>query len=280
MRHLSVLSFLSFSLFLLSCIDNASKGPHGPKDISSSPPINAKHPKVDSKRSKTDTIITHLVDDNGNDTIFYITHFTGQYYPSIDLIISLSDSTRKTFSDDYWDSINNGFPPLAENSIRSDKVFVYKQKSGAALFLFTYGGEGEDGRVCVISVQAHSIRKVVDTSLFSFPVAFTDIDNDGKPEIIGRSYGEVFGLNGTINTYDPNYVYTMDANGCRLNNRLTELYNKQHYVWAKRAVKDNVGVIEPAGKGAPYFVLLKTSPKTGESKIIKLGKTVPDSLLQ
>jgi hypothetical protein len=280
MRYLPALPILVSSILLHSCVNNSNKSLQQPKDISLSRALNVKSPKTDSNRSATDTIITHLINDKGNDTIFYITHLKGHSIIDVDLIISLSDLTRKTFNNYYWDSIGSSFPPINKNSVNSNKVFVYKQKEGSALFLFTMGGEAEDGRVYVILVRKHFIRKTVDTSLFSFPVAFTDIDNDGNPEIIGRSYSEVLDTSGTIVTYDPNFVYTISDNGCRLNKGLTELYNKQHYVWAKRAVKDNVGVLHPKDKSAPYFVMLKTDPKTSQVHIIKLGKTVPDSLLQ
>ncbi|MDV6169928.1 hypothetical protein R1T16_15935 [Flavobacterium sp. DG1-102-2] len=196
-----------------------------------------------------ETIITDLNNDSIPDTIAIsmppVEGDPGQFRK---INISLGTAGRNTFTaKDAWDDIDTTFLKNNANAVKSKRIFVYKENdtSYIVLFGFTYGS-GRD-ELDVIAVTGSKLIQLANDNIQN-PIQFADLDNDGKAELICRNDYEIFNTDrktkGDIGTYSPYMVYKCE-NVLYLDKKLSETYNKQHYVWAGYKYNQHIKVLYP-----------------------------------
>lgn len=202
-----------------------------------------------------ETIITDLNNDGKTDTI-------SAYMPPVDgdpgtfrkINISLGSKGRNTFiAKDVWDKIDSAFAKNNTNAVQSNLIFVHKEPKQTFILLFGFAyGSGRD-EISLIRIKDNKIEMLVDNK-FEEPIKFTDLDNDGEAELICQTPPEMYesDAKGDIGTYSPFLVYKCD-NVLYLEKKLTEAYNKQHYVWTGYKYNEHIKVLYPK-KGRPEII--------------------------
>lgn len=204
------------------------------------------------------TLVADLNNDGKTDTIsVYMPPVEGDPGTFGKINISLGSKGRNTFTaEDIWDKIDNAFAKENTNAVHSNLVFVHKEPKQAFILLFGFAyGSGRD-EISLIRIKDNTIEMLIDNKLEE-PVKFTDMDNDGITELVCQNPPEIFQTDSkakaTLGTYSPFLVYKCD-NVMSLDKKLTEAYNKEHYVWAGYQYNENIMV---------------RYPKTGKPEIIK-----------
>jgi hypothetical protein len=136
-------------------------------------------------------------------------------------------------------------------------VFVYKSHGISLVLLFGYlYGAGRD-EFSVVQIKNNNLKLVFDNKM-EWPIQFADLNNDQHIQFIGEKsssevYEEIDSLDAQITTYDPSTVYDIE-NDFKVDERLTEKYNSQNYVWAGTHPPKEVKVFHPRHHGKPHIV--------------------------
>lgn len=205
-----------------------------------------------------ETIITDLNNDEKTDTLsISLPPVEGDPGIYRRINISLGHKGRTTFTaKDSWDKIDSQFLKNNTNAVQSYLVFVHKEASQTliVLFGFAYGSGREE--IAILSIKENKIEQLLDNQLEE-PIQFIDLDNDGKAELVCQNPPEIYQTDSKtkadIGTYSPFLVYKCDS-VLYLDKKLTEAYNRQHYVWAGYKYNENIKV---------------SYPKTGKPQLIK-----------
>ena len=192
-----------------------------------------------------ETIIIDLNDDNLLDTIILTT-------PSVEgdpgqfgkIILRTSNAGRHVFTArDIWDFVDTAFQARNKNAIKSDRVFVYKHENETEILLFgfQYGSGREE--FSIIRITNDKVAMIFDNALQDI-IQISDLNNDGKPEFVGRNVCDEVPDNGNsyIEGYCPFLVYTIDSD-CKLSEVLSKTYNEENYVWAGLKYSEKIKVI-------------------------------------
>lgn len=199
--------------------------------------------------SPIETIITDLNSDGKTDTIsISLPPVEGDPGTFRRITISLGTKGRNTFTaKDTWAKADPQFLRNNTNAIKSDLVFVHKEakQTFVLLFGFAYGSGREE--IAILSIKENKIEQLIDNQLEE-PIRFIDLDNDGKAELVCQNPPEIYQTDSKaktgIGTYSPFLVYKCD-NVLYLDKKLTEEYNRQHYVWAGYKYNENIKVSYP-----------------------------------
>ena len=203
------------------------------------------------------TIITDLNNDDESDTL-------SVYMPPVEgdpgifgrITISLGSKGRNTFmAHDIWDKVDNEFAKHNTNTVTSDLVFIHMEQKQTyiLLFGFAYGSGREE--ISIIRIKDNKMEILFNNPLEE-PKQFTDLDNDGETELVAQAPPEMYEEDkkskGFIGAYSPFIVFKLSP-AMYTDKKLTEQYNKKHYVWAGYKYNENVKVRYPE-KGRPEII--------------------------
>ncbi len=203
------------------------------------------------------TIITDLNNDQKSDTLsVYMPPLEGNPGTFGRITVSLGNKGRNTFkAQDIWDKVDNEFAKRNINAIPSELVFIRKEpkQTYILLFGFAYGSGREE--ISIIRIKDNKIEILFDNPLEE-PIKFADLDNDGEAELIARAPPEIYSIDektkAGIGAYSPFIVFKLNS-VMYTDKKLTEQYNKQHYVWAGYKYNENIKVRYPE-KGKPEII--------------------------
>ena len=206
--------------------------------------------------SPVEIIAADLNDDKVLDTIIiYQRPVEGDPGLFTKINISLGMYGRKTFqAKDVWDSVSLDFKKKNSNSINSKNIFVHKDGSTAYIFLFgfLYGTGREE--IAIIKVKGSKAELYFHNELAE-PQVLADLDSDGIKELICRYPPEIYSYDqnteAEIGAYSPFLIYKLE-NEFLLDKKLTEKYNKEHYIWEGLKYDDTISVVYPSGNKKPY----------------------------
>lgn len=213
--------------------------------------------KQNANYAPLNTIITDLNNDGKKDTLsLYMPPAEGKPGTFGRINISLGSKGRNTFmAHDIWDKVDKEFAKHNTNAVTSDLVFIHKEpkQSYILLFGFAYGSGREE--ISIIRIKDNKIEMLFDNPLEE-PVSFTDLDNDGEAELLAQAPPEMYEEDkkskGFIGAYSPFIVFKLGP-AMYTDKKLTEQYNKQHYVWAGYKYNENIKVRYPE-KGKPEII--------------------------
>ncbi|MFP9115549.1 hypothetical protein ACLI1A_16540 [Flavobacterium sp. RHBU_3] len=153
---------------------------------------------------------------------------------------------------DIWDNIPADFLKENKNAVASQSVFVRTEKNHTILLLFGFFyGTGYD-EITLISIEGSKTHLLHDNELET-PIAFKDLDNDNKAELICHNEPEM--ISEHVSAYSPYIVYSITANSFTKNLQLTEQYNKIHYVWAGAIYREDIKVALPNDPEEKYRII-------------------------
>jgi hypothetical protein len=182
---------------------------------------------------------------------------------------------RQTGVVDFVLMVEGGLDPLSEG-LDNRRFGSRNEVSGATYLLFPPGLRSATGRIVMmvarrgaIASDPGSLRVVVLASGEAPEVVFdaepfvltalTDLDRDGFPEVVGKpSFSEAWGPIGKVgrpcfSTYDPFVIYRLPVSlrgKAEESPALSELYNREHYVWAGPSSSEDWTVVS-CGSGNP-----------------------------
>lgn len=167
----------------------------------------------------------------------------------------------------WWIKLKNDLPnwfSKRKNVLASQYVFGLGASIGATphIFLFLVGWPfgSSPGSLDVVDLDGAKPPVVVLREEELDLVGFSDLDNDGVPEIIGAPcMSQEFGDH--LLTYDPLHVYTIKKGGrpAELSIPLSRAYNEaRYYGWVGPACSEEWAVVlHPPGRGRP--VIMRTA---------------------
>ena len=202
-----------------------------------------------------ETVITDLNNDKIQDTlILYQRPVDGDPGLFTKINISLGIYGRKTFqAKDAWSSTGIPFRKN-ENNTNSNNLFIYKNGYTSYIFLFgfLYGTGREE--IAIIRVMNNKAELYFHNELAE-PRELLDLDNDGTKELICRYTPEIYDYDenakADIGAYSPFLVFKLDKEFL-LDKKLTEKYNKEHYIWEGTKYNDDIKVVYPSNDAKPH----------------------------
>ncbi|QCR21637.1 hypothetical protein [Pontibacter sp. SGAir0037] len=247
---------------LLSLVLGCSKAPseeilqNTPSETGKTVEVSLVNDKIDSLLVETITI--DLNNDSVADTI-QLRNPPADGDPGIygTVMIALSNGTKKAFTaKDIWASVDEDFLKEHKNGVSSPNVFVFKQPKQTILVLFGFHyGSGRE-ELTVIGIQENDVRLVFNEP-YDYLLKLEDLDKDGKNELIVRNAHEMFGvvdsLKAEIGVYSPYLIYTLDKES-RLNQELSESYNRENYVFAGLKYNEKIRVLYPWNGDKPRIL--------------------------
>jgi uncharacterized DUF497 family protein len=207
--------------------------------------------------SPLETIITDLNKDSKPDTLsIYLPPVEGDPGQFRKLNISLGSYGRNTFTaKDVWDDVDTCFLKENANAVKSKRVFIRKEKDQTLILLFGFAYSSGREEISIISIRNNKMEFLFDNQLEE-PIQFIDLDNDNNAELICQNPPEIYTTDtktkADIGTYSPFLAYKLDK-ALYLDKKLTEQYNKQHYVWAGYKYNENTKVRYPKD-GKPEII--------------------------
>lgn len=171
--------------------------------------------------------------------------------------IALSNGTKKSFAaKDIWAGIDEDFLKEHKNGVNSSNVFVFKQPAQTLLVLFGFHYGSGRGEITVIGIQGNDARLVFNEP-YDYLLKLEDLDKDGKTDLLVRNAHEMFGvvdsLKAEIGVYSPYLVYTLDKEA-KLNQELSESYNRENYVFAGLKYNEKIHVLYPRNRDKPRII--------------------------
>jgi hypothetical protein len=150
------------------------------------------------------------------------------------------------------------------NILKSKHLLMISSLKGRSkhplLLLFGWAYGSSPGSLHIISLDDDGIPKEI-LNLETFEIrAFTDLDKDKTPELIGYPcFSQSWGPKDSFLTYDPFHVYRFGATATsemKLDLQLTESYNrKNYYGWAGPECSEDIAVVlHPPGGGKPVVM--------------------------
>ena len=211
--------------------------------------------------AKIEPIVNDLNNDGRYDTIFiYATLDNSSSFNKI--VVSISGYARQSFkAKNQWTYVDSSFLKNNKNLANSNQLFLYKTSHQSVILLCgILDGAGYREDLSIITIKNNKAVMVFDKGDeddIEVPVTLSDINGDSKTEFIFRNFGELYepvdSLNADIGTYNPYFVYTIDAD-FRLNKPLTKKYNEAHYVFAGYDDSEKIKVLYPRDNGKPKIL--------------------------
>ncbi|HEY4150977.1 MAG TPA: hypothetical protein VGM41_18695 [Chitinophagaceae bacterium] len=176
------------------------------------------------------------------------------------ITISITGYGRQTFlARNSWTNVDSAFLNRNINAVRTKKLFLAGNNNQSVILLFgELDGAGYRDEFSIINIENNKAKMVFDHTDddidVEIPTKLADLDNDGKLDFIFTEIGEVYeqvdSLKGSIGSYHPYFIYTVDDN-CRLNKVLTKKYNDEHYVFAGYEYSEDIKILYPRNGGKP-----------------------------
>ncbi|WP_199141723.1 hypothetical protein [Pedobacter sp. ASV12] len=211
-----------------------------------------KTPRNQSPLQIIETIVDDLNNDGKTDSILVFATDSTNGFDKVVVKIAGVPSSSFQKADGYG-TISESFLKSNQNSIKSNRIFVYRSYEKCIIMLFSRVYEGGYDGPTLISIEKNTVRIDVPKDI-EIPIRISDLNKDGIVDLIGRNWGEtesqVDSLDADIVSYQPFYVYSL-SDSCKINLKLTEQYNKEHYVWAGLENTQNVRVLYPRNGGKP-----------------------------
>ncbi|MEE1945190.1 hypothetical protein VRU48_08730 [Pedobacter sp. KR3-3] len=213
---------------------------------------------TDTSKKLPTTLVETITDDLNHDgkmdeILVWTSDTTG--FDKVDIKIE-GLATKSFEKEDGYADIDTIFLKNNSNSIKSKRVFVYKKGEKSIVMLFTPVRDGGYDGPTLISITKNTINVNVPKEV-EIPIRIFDLNKDGVVDFIGTNWGEmesvVDSLDANIGSYRPYFVYSL-ADGCKIDLKLTEQYNKEHYVWAGLTNTQNIRVLYPRNGGKPKIV--------------------------
>jgi hypothetical protein len=250
------------TLALLPLVLGCSKAP-SEEILQSTSSETGKAIEVSLVNHKTDTLLvetitTDLNNDSVADTI-QLRNPPADGDPGIFgmVTIALSNGTKKAFTaKDIWASVDEDFIKEHKSGVSSPNVFVFKQPKQTLLVLFGFHyGSGRE-ELTVIGIQGNDAR-VVFNEPYDYLLKLEDLDKDGKIDLLVRNAYEMYdvadSLKADIGVYSPYLVYTLDKEA-KLNQELSESYNRENYVFAGLKYNEKIRVLYPWNREKPRIL--------------------------
>ncbi len=199
-----------------------------------------------------ETIITDLNADKVNDTILlYQIPLDGDPGLFTKMNVSVNGRRKTFYAKNAWDEVSRKFAEAGKNAVVSKLAWIYKEDERSYIFLFGFPyGKGRE-EVLILRVEGRNMDLVFHNKLDE-PRYVSDLDNDGRAELIVRRSPQFVTAAEDIGTYSPFTIYSLET--FSVNKALTEKYNKEHYIWAGPEYNDQIEVVYPKDGSKPGII--------------------------